>query len=306
MYNHPRPQLLAVMQQSGADYREALVLLDLYGLIEYFKRNGRNPSINELAEDRGTTWRTVRRNVTMMQGLGWLNFVTVDNEGTYWDMKGLPSVTTTQADPSVATAEAPSVAAAEAPSVTTAEDPSVTTAEHQETIQELFQESPQEPNSRSDGRLTNDQKKELVQIFNTHKPASWPKLSVLSEARLNALTRIWEGNGGRTWFVESLPIAMASVSKDDFWTRKIRNPSFDAFFGVGRKAAKNHFFEHFEKGLSSQGSNSISPRSLEHPDFFPPIDAWSDLRPKHGKFANDEDRDRREAEAREFYKQQEA
>ena len=112
--------------------------------------------------------------------------------------------------------------------------------------------------------------------------------------------------GGYASFTENIPVFFAGVKTEDWWVK--RPSTFDNIIGGGKKTKTN--WETFSE-LGSSANTHTTPGTLsqptklpEHDDFFPPIDPRIALRPKVNDFKDDADRDRREAEAREFYRQQ--
>ena len=144
-------------------------------------------------------------------------------------------------------------------------------------------------------------KKELILKWNEWKPKSWTSLKGISPSRDASIRAL----GGYRAVIDLIPAFMAGAKANKFWVSK--DISFENVIGTG-KTPKGHFHELAERGANA--NTNTTPGTLsqptEHPDFFPPTDPWSDLRPKHHHFTDDADRDRREAEAREFYNQQEA
>lgn len=282
-------------------------MLDLFGTIEWFVNefeNGKRPSqpsLNELARDRGTSYAAIRRNVTLLQSAGWLNFITIDNTGTEWTLHGVP---TTNAVLVAQATDAMTVGGTYAmtvdPTIVTTVDPTNAALVHQEVLQESLQETNQEApatkkNNQNHHLSESKLKEELILKWNEGKPKAWKKLGSLSPSRCRSIRAL----GGYRVVIDQLPAFFTGAKHNKFWATK--EISWENVIGSGM-TPKAHFTSLAEDGA---GSNSnTTPRSLEHPDFFPPIDAWSELRPKHGKFSSDEDRDAREAEARKFYQQE--
>ena len=293
-------RLAWVMQTAGCDYGQALRLIDLYDLIAYIKFAGKDASLNWLASNRGTTWASIRRNATLMQKLGWLSFRTVDAVGTEWELHLDTSNTTTE-PPSATTTEPPSATTAEEASDTTAEEASDAVLVHKIFLDNK-KEKKKETNEREGSPTSvfrgSSLKDKTVKRWNELKPKNFKSISSISPSRDRSIRAL----GGYQVFIDLLPAFFAGVKLNKFWA-KTPGMSFENILGTG-PVPKGHFIELSEAG---QDSNlNITPRSLQHPDFFPPVGKFADMRAKHNNFVDEADAQRREDEAREFYAQQEA
>ena len=137
---------------------------------------------------------------------------------------------------------------------------------------------------------------ELIRTWNQYKPKQWVALQSLSPSRLRSIKAL----GGYQAVIDLLPKALTGAKEHDFWGKK--KMTWENVVGGG-SVPKGHLQSLAE---SCSVANPNNPDTLEeqpksHPDFFEP-DPWGYIHPKHNKFKDSEDRDRREAEARKFYK----
>lgn len=304
--NFPHRAIHDLINEQGVTYAQALVLLDLYGTIEFFMKEFKlglrdyGPTMNELARNRGTSFAAIRRNVRIMESIGWLNFITIDSVGTDWTLHGIQRTDTVVVD------LPPSVTASLDPSAVGVVDDDIgspqagdTTCLQTRTIQESSQEKNQE--ALRTGATPKKTKKErterelnVIATWNRHKPRSWVALRDLSPSRIRSIVAL----GGYNAFIEQIPAFMAGAKQSKFWAKK--QITWENIIGTGI-TPKGHFQSLQEQ--ADQDSNSLMPRSVEHPDFFPPSKINGEMRPKHG-FKSAEERRAAEEDARTFYSQQ--
>lgn len=164
--------------------------------------------------------------------------------------------------------------------------------------QEEFKEQPQ-PAKKAKGKRDVDLL--LILAWNEHKPSSWPKLQKLTVGRMDMI----DVNGGSVEFTRQLPAFFAGLRKNEFWCNSGRGFTFDEVIGRNAKKPKSWFMDFAEKGadlISPQGATLADVSKLKHPDFFGPLyDGDQDLRPKHNRFKDSDDRKARLAEAIAFY-----
>jgi len=291
----PSERIKQVMIQADCDYGQALRLIDLYDLIVWIKSSGDEPSLNRLARNRCTTYPLVRRSVTLMAKLGWLSFITIDGEGTSWSITGAaPLDATIRHVPNAMTVVPPPQPADAALALRTNAALAQTT--NAAMAQDGLLNGPNNPLNHQKEEPTNLEK-ETIQLWNDLKPGKWKKISSISPSRARTIKAL----GGYRKFIDQLPAFFDGVATEKFWREG--EWAFEAVMGYG-VVPKAHFTKLVEAGLDS--NSNTAPDNLKHPDFFPPTDPWSELRPKHHDFIDDDDRDRREVEARKFYAAQEA
>ena len=288
------------------DYRQALTCIDLYDLIIYhLTEKQRHPSMAKLAKDRSSTANAIKRNAELLEDMGWLTFSSVEGEGTEWVITGnappdrtLRTPSTMTGAPVTATGVTPSTVTGGTYVTATGGTPSTVTS-HKGTLKGTKQNGQEEngQNNQTEEQQPTSLEKETIQLWNDLKPLGWKSISSISPPRARTIKAL----GGYRAFNDQLPAFFAGVKSNPFWSKKPM--SFENVMGRGA-VPKSHFTELSEAGLDS--NSNTTPNSLEHPDFFPPTDPWSELRPKHHGFTDDDDRDRREVEARNFYAAQEA
>lgn len=171
-----------------------------------------------------------------------------------------------------------------------------------ESVDPTFTNSSTNTTTNKKDAITNHSE-EIIDLWNQEKPKKWPKLSRLSPSRIAMLRKLTDGSGGVSQLLIDLPVVMRAVRKDSWWSSK--EMTFENF--IGGKTLKGEFSKFLDIGLAmpcQASNNDTTPRTLEHPDFFPPLPSGS-IRPKHNSFIDKADRKRREEEAREFYQSQE-
>ena len=292
-----RERINWVMANAEVDYGQALRLIDLYDLIVYIKGAGKEPSLNWLAKNRGTTYPLVRRNVTLMQKLGWLSFITVDAVGTEWVIKDTVPSDATPVVPSYAAAEDPLNVMQVAP-INTMRGGRPNAAPVQDYFLDYLNREEEEIIEPEKKNSSSSLKSSTIQLWNELKPSSWKSISSISPSRDRTIKAL----GGYQAFIDQLPDFFAGVKSNPFWSKK-PGISFENVMGSG-VVPKSHFTEMVEAGLDS--NSNTTPDNLEHPDFFPPVGKFADMTAKHNNFIDEADAQRREDEAREFYAAQEA
>ena len=329
----PKDRINAVMAAARCDYGLALRLIDLYDLIAYLKHGGKDPSMNWLAENRGTSFPSIRRNATLMQKLGWLTFTTTDAVGTDWHLTGAAPTDASMRNTTYTMSEVTTNATLEVTTNTALEVAANTTntalEEATNTTLEVTTNTALEETSiatcKQDGFLygsldgSNNQqptrareidfssptsvfrgsslREKTVERWNELKPDNFQSISSISPSRDRSIRAL----GGYQVFIDQLPAFFAGVKLNKFWSNT-PGMSFEKILGSG-VVPKAHFVVLSEAGQDS--NQNTAPRSLEHPDFFPPVGKFADMRAKHNDFADEADAQRREDEAREFYTQQE-
>lgn len=269
------------------DYSQASRLLALYGFLEYVAAGDGASAFKQgvYAKETGQSRTTVRDDLITLSKRGWIS-VTTSTAGTDIEVHGIPfdedgrtqGVRTEGVRPDVLRE-------------------SVGTYSGSPLSKKAVNNSSYEEKKEAPSTL----KKDLILKWNEWKPKEWTELKSISPSRDRSIRAL----GGYREVIDLIPAFMAGAKANKFWISK--DISFENVIGTGT-TPKGHFHELAERGSSSNLNTTPSTLSqpTEHPDFFPPIDPRIALRPKVNDFKDDADRDRREAEAREFYKQQEA
>ena len=263
---------------------EAVRLLLLYGYLEYITAQGNAVAFKQsvFSKKTGYTRDTIRKDLIRLAENGWAS-ITSSSSGCDVELRRIP-----WGDEPVVMTTQSSVSDESVVSEVTSQS---------SVLKKDLKNSSNEEKKEAASTL----KKDLVLKWNEWKPKSWLELKSISSSRDRSIRAL----GGYREVIDLIPAFMAGAKANKFWISK--DISFENVIGTGT-TPKGHFHELAERGSSSNLNTTPSTLSqpTEHSDFFPPIDPRIALRPKHANFANDEDRDRREAEAREFYQQQEA
>lgn len=274
---------------------EALRLLQLYGYIEYVSSGGNAIEFKQsvYSDKTGFTRTTIQRDLQILAKNRWME--------VHGGLRGT-SVTCLGIDFSKPHSCTPSEQVSSPWTCTPSEHSDVQPVDSGvstecASLKKGFKNSSskeEEGGSSSKNKL----KEELIQTWNEHKPKNWPALQAISPSRDRSIRAL----GGYREVIELLPLAMAGAKVSKFWNAK--GFTWENLIGSGI-TPKGHIHSLAETAPPSAGSSSNSDSYVvaEHPDFFAPIDATSDLRAKHNNFANDDDWTAREAEARAFYTQ---
>jgi len=274
----------------NCEFGKAIRLLQLYGFIEHVNSVSSEYGFRQglYAKKSHQSRTTVRDDLVLLTKLGWIS-VTTDAHGTDVELLGIPfdgEACTPSGRPE----------GVRPPAQRESIPPDSGSPSDKKTLKNSSIEEKKDAPSTL--------KKELILKWNEWKPKSWTTLKGISPSRDASIRAL----GGYRAVIELIPAFMAGAKANKFWVSK--EISFENVIGTG-KTPKGHFHELAERGASANthtapGTLSQPTKRPEHRDFFPPTDPWSELRPKVNDFKDDDDRDRRHAEAWEFYRQQEA
>lgn len=298
MFNHQTQFLLAVEEVSGLGWQGSLALLDLYGTIEYRINQGIQPSIYSLAKERGTKEDQIKSKAHILQSLGWLSFVTIDREGTFWTIHGISLPDNPESGGSdVDVTPNPGAMPTRNPDPMPTRNPGTKDTRNQgvhiKNVQEVIQEEEKKQTPSS-----SPLKSKAVEEWNRLKPDGFKEIQSISPSRDRSIKAL----GGYQTFVDQLPAFFAGARKNPFWSKK-RGISFENIIGSGA-IPKAHFQELIESGAPSQDANRNSPDNMSHPDFYKPSPSGTIVARSSAVFTSMEDRKKRETEAREFYTRQ--
>ena len=266
---------------------EAVRLLLLYGYLEHITAQGNAVTFKQsvYGKKTGYTRDTIRKDLIRLSKNGWASITTGGN-GCDVDLRLIPF----DDEPVVMTTQSSGGDESVVSKVTS----------QSSVLKKFLKNSSNEEKKDTSASL----KKDLILKWNEWKPKSWTSLKGISPSRDASIRAL----GGYREVIDLIPAFMAGAKANKFWVSK--EISFENVIGTG-KTPKAHFHELAERGSSANthttpGTLSQPTKRPEHDDFFPPTDPWSELRPKVNDFKDDADRDRRHAEAWEFYQQQEA
>ena len=300
MFNHSPTFFQAAAKVSGLGWQGTAALLDLYGLIEYRLSQGIQPSMYSLAQDRATKDEQIRAKAHTLQSLGWLSFVTVDREGTLWTLHGIslldnPESGGSDVDVTPNLGTMPTRNPGPMPTRNLGTKDTRNLGVHKKNSKEL--QEGEKKRSTSSSPL----KSKAVEEWNRLKLDGFKEISSISPSRDRSIKAL----GGYQVFIDQLPAFFAGARKNPFWSKK-RGISFENIIGSGA-IPKAHFQELAESGTPDLNANQHTPVSMGHPDFYKPSVSGTIIARSSAVFTSMEDRDKREAEAREFYtRQQEA
>lgn len=295
---HPRLSQIEWMRHAiPCEYNQAVRLLLLYGFLEYvFEGDGGSVFKQAVYADKtGQSRTTVRQDLVLLSKRGWIS-VTTAHSGTDIEIHGIPFA-------EVCTQGVQWTVGVRTQGVQTdGLGESIGMDCGSPISKKAVNNTPygvEEAPSASRNTKKKEQQQELIQQWNAWKPKSWTKLKGISPSRERSIRAL----GGYREVIDLIPAFMAGAKANKFWISK--EISFENVIGTG-VTPKGHFHELAERGSSA--NTNTAPGTLaqppEHPDFFPPLDEFTELRPKVNNFIDDDDRDRREVEAREFYAKQ--
>lgn len=326
LFNIQLEAIAFVRSVTGAKYAEAISLAQLYGFLQHLAELKSPLRLRRFSAATGLSRTTVRNHLRQLAIHGWIGEIRETKEGLFVEVLDMPwdQVPILETEPAGWVSDGPGGGSVADPGVgqwltpfnniynnisknTSTEDSEEKQAEEQPEQQPKPEPKAKASKPKEGPKIKKETQNEIVKEINRLQPPSWPKIQALSEARLAALARIWDGNGGATQFLADLPVVMRSVRSNRFWCFDCRNKGLDAFIGTSRKAARNHWQEHLERGLAmtsdDHGANSDKPDTLAlHPSFFRPSPISGEMVPRI-KFKDQQHRESEEAAAREFYKE---
>lgn len=90
-----------------------------------------------------------------------------------------------------------------------------------------------------------EQARQLIALWNQHKPAGWSALACVSAKRMEVAQAFARDLGGWEAFLQALPVALANAAQDRFWS----GPGHDwnSFMGYGQRSDKGHFWRFLEQ-----------------------------------------------------------
>lgn len=272
----------------NCEFGKSIRLLQLMGFIEHVNSLSTEYGFRQGLYSKKThqSRTTIRDDLALLSKLGWVNVLT-DDRGTDVEILGIPF----DSDPRTQGVRPEGVRPP-------GQRESVPPDSGSPTNKKSLKNSSNEEKKEAPSTL----KKDLILKWNEWKPKEWTELKSISPSRDRSIRAL----GGYREVIDLIPAFMAGAKANKFWISK--DISFENVIGTGT-TPKGHFHELAERGSSSNlnttpGTLSQPTKRPEHPDFFPPIDPRIALRPKVNDFKDDADRDRREAEAWEFYRQQ--
>ena len=291
-FNIPIDRIEWVCITLDCEFSKAIRLLQLIGFIEHVNTVSSQYGFNQALYSRKTrlSRTTVKADLILLSNLGWINVLTNAN-GTDIELFEIPF---------------------DSEACTEGVHPPCTVGVHPHAQRECIPLHSGSSSSKKDSKNSpygegknpsastskKELQKDLVLKWNEWKPKSWCELKAISPSRERSIKAL----GGYREVIDLIPAFMAGAKSSKFWISK--DISFENVIGTG-VTPKGHFHELAERGSSANThSAGTLAKPPEHPDFFPPLDAFTDLRPKVNDFIDDADRDRREAEAREFYAKQ--
>ena len=275
VYNIDLNQIAWVRATLDCKSNEALRLLQLYGYLEHVSSGGNAITFKQsvYAEKTGFTRDTVQRDLATLAKQGWAE-VHGQIRGTEVSVIGIPF------DVDLVDMSSPSTCrATRQPSVDLLDSELPTEST---TLKKVFKNSSYE---EEEGPTTSkpNLKSELVSVWNEHRPKAWPALKSISPSRDRSIRAL----GGYRAVIDLLPDALRGAGASKFWRDKAI--TWENLIGSGT-TPKGHLHSLAETAPASTGKNSNTPpQAVEHPDFFPPVDAFSELRAKHNNFADDDE-----------------
>lgn len=306
--NIPFSQTQHIQKLTGCVYGEALVLLNLYGWIHWKTTTGSSLiRQGEIIRETAMSKNTVKKLLDRMEELGWLTKASCKGNqgGTRVKLNGIsfpnPKLETELIDDSQTVSSSPLNGQSLTPQTVSScrlNGQPLTPTKESKKKQE--KKSSTKTSSSPPPSVSPQDQDRIVKIWNANKPPKWRSLTILG-TRLKTVSYLATQVGGVEKFIEFLPLALKVAGEDKWWQSK--DISFAKFMGTGR-TSKAHFEEFVDQALAKGGvsSNPDTPRSLEHPAFFPPCPLVGSMRPKVGAgFKSPEHRAQLEIEAREFY-----
>ena len=299
-FNIPIDRIEWVCITLDCEFGKAIRLLQLIGFIEHVNTVSNQYGFKQGVYSRKTrlSRTTVRDDLILLSKLGWINVLT-GADGTDIELLEIPFSSdprTEEGRPEGGRPEGVPRTEGVRGDVQRESDPpdSGSPTSKKDSKNSPYGEGKNPSASTSKKEL----QKDLVLKWNEWKPKSWCELKAISPSRERSIKAL----GGYREVINLIPAFMAGAKSSKFWISK--DISFENVIGTG-VTPKGHFHELAERGSSANThSAGTLAKPPEHPDFFPPLDAFTDLRPKVNDFIDDADRDRREAEAREFYAKQ--
>ena len=310
--NIPFEATVPVMDALGVDYAQALCMVNLYGYMTFRSKGGVSYcSKGEIVRNSRMSRSTVHRHVEAMEKAGWIEPLESGANNTIrYALKGLPR----EAQRGLTMSPAHDEPTRDEPTrdeqggLLTMSPPGGITMSHKPTHDEsplktLKNKQPKEQQKReqpstSSKKNQNNKAERVKALWNEHKPNSWQGIQVMGN-RMKTVDRIAQQCGGFEAFCELLPQVLAVASSDKWWgTKKI---SWVNFMGQG-STSKAHFEEFADRAATAgQRSKQDNPGRLEHPEFFPPNPSGLMIARSGVRFSSIEDKQAREAVAREFY-----
>jgi len=279
------------------DYSQASRLLALYGFLEYVAAGDGASAFKQgvYAKETGQSRTTVREDLITLSKRGWIS-VTTSTAGTDVEVHGIPFDQDGRTEGVRTEGVRTEGVRTEGVRPDVLRESVQTDSGSAISKKAVNNSSNEEKKKKKPSSLQSD----LIEIWNEHKPSSWIELTTIGKSRENSIGAL----GGYREVIRLIPAFMAGAKASKFWMSK--DISFENIIGTG-KTPKGHFHELAERGSNANPDSLEEPKKRpEHPDFFPPTYPGADLRPKVNDFLDDADRDRREAEANEFYAKQEA
>ena len=202
----PAPLLEVIQKATGATYSGSLRLAQLYGRLAYCQRENENFKIRRYVRISGATRSTVQGEIKILKDAGWLRATPVEG-GLQIECLGIPY------------------------------SGRVLAIDEEEPIEwepSLGREAP-----RKIAAISDEHRRTIIYLWNSHKPEKWPKLASLGASRIKTLEKLVAGNGGVAWFIRELPGVMELVRQNPFWSNECHGPGWSSF--IGSKDPKGHF-----------------------------------------------------------------